>query len=212
MPSVKWGPKDSPRLQGTLAAWRRWSPYTARPRPLLWSAPLERPENRWGIFLQELKNKSSSKSSDTLQDEKKRSPPWSVRRCCQDRPSQDTHTTFLNSQGGLVMSARYYKMSSTQTCLETRFKHVRWDGDGPVEDPSHPSGKQYAGNAELVGAAWVKQIIASEDVLKPSRLTGKTKHKPFPLWSEKVFEPLVGHEVHPAGWNVWNKTRKNYPQ
>lgn len=123
-----------------------------------------------------------------------------------------THTTFLNSQGGLVMSARYYKMSSTQTCLETRFKHVRWDGDGPVEDPSHPSGKQNAGNAELVVAAWVKQIIASEDVLKPSRQTGKTKHKPFPLWSEKVFEPLVGHEVHPAGWNVWNKTRKNYPQ
>lgn len=70
-----------------------------------------------------------------------------------ERPSQDTHTTFLNSPGGLVMSARYYKMSSTQTCLETRFKHVRWDGDGPVEDPSHPSSKQYAGNAELVVAA-----------------------------------------------------------
>lgn len=72
------------------------------------------------------------------------------------------------------MSAREYEMSSTQTCLETRFKHVRWDGDGPVEDASHPSGKQYAGNAELVVAAQVKQILASEDVLQLSRLTGKT--------------------------------------
>lgn len=42
---------------------------------------------------------------------------------------------------------------STQTCLETRFKYVRWDGDSPVKDPGHPSSKQYAGNAELIVAA-----------------------------------------------------------
>lgn len=46
---------DSPRLQGKLEAWQRWSPYTERPRPPLWSAPAGHHGNRWDTSLQELR-------------------------------------------------------------------------------------------------------------------------------------------------------------
>lgn len=48
---------DSPRLQGKLEAWQRWSPYTERPRPPLWSAPAGHHGNRWDTSLQELRER-----------------------------------------------------------------------------------------------------------------------------------------------------------
>lgn len=27
---------------------------------------------------------------------------------------------------------------------------------------------------------------------------------PLPLRCQDIFEPLIGHEVHPAGWNIWS--------
>lgn len=48
-----------------------------------------------------------------------------------------------------------------QTCLETGLEHIRWDGDGPVEDSGHPPSKQDAGNAELIVAAGQNQRAQS---------------------------------------------------